>query len=955
MLPKTNPVGESFSILNYLDKLTSDGGSETAIEKSYRCPVCDATNFKVNLKTGAYSTFVCDCANSEAGKKAIREAVSPSTWTKPPRPESRQAFIYDRLVDEALESAAQVVREDDGEGNRRFHQEHWNGRRWTSGLPDDIKAQVRLYRIYCEVNEKAKEKQPIFLVEGEGKADRLIALGIPATCAIGGAGKWKSYGYPNYLEDLNGHQIVLCPDRDKPGLKHCEQVEADLKANEIKVKGWLYAFPASFWWNRLPANKGADIADWIDELEKQGLVSDAIREQILGAVEPKRDLSEAKPSSPDSGQSKQERRAVPDQLIDLVLGEGGGVELFHTPDDEAYADIYSGGTRKTFPLRGKGFRQWLKIQFYQKTQKSPGGEAVEQAIGTLEAYAAFQGQTREVNLRVAEHEGRIYLDLGRDDWSVTEVSPDGWRLVSDAPVRFRRVATQLPLPLPESGGSLESLRELLGLSGETWAMVAAWLVNCLKPAKTYPCLILHGEAGSGKSTLSGTLKRLIDPGRAPLLPSVGDLRNLSVQANNRHLVVYDNLSGVSAEQSDAICRIATGGGFSHRTLHTDCEETVLEFVRPQLLNGIDSIATRGDLLDRSILVSLTRPERRRDATEFDAEFERLHPQVLGALLDVLSAALGNLPGVDTSQDVRMVEFARLAIAAEESLGCAPGEFMAAYQGNRAEAHETAIEASPVAQAILDLMDGREVWQGTASELLTELKERAGEAAAKSRAFPSDTRRLGVALKRLSPDLRAVGVDVDSHRRGQGKTYITLERIANLISPLSPLSPSPQKLRQQRFSESGMGDIKGDIKGDIGGGLMSPMGTGDIKGDIGGGLMSPLISPDEISRTTAGEALQKSGDKGDKGDIENPPYSGGGQKFAVGDRVVLAGEGVAGAAKEDPITGWTVTSRHGGSIWAASDAGALRQFPSTSLAPCSGDGQTREDIAALYSEDGHEFF
>jgi hypothetical protein len=272
----------SFNILNHLDQLTPDGGSHGRHEGTYHCPVCGAENFKVSLKTGKYSTYSCNCAATAAGKKAIREAIAPLTWEKSPRPSGKKTFTYDGLSNGVADTLVQVVREDDGAGKRSFYQQHWNGQRWVKGLPDQVKARLHLYRIFSPINEQA-QGQRILLVEGEGKVDSLLALGIPATCSIGGAGKWHQYGHPNYLEDLAGYQVVLCPDRDEIGVKHCETVAADLEAHDITVAGWLYAFPQSPLWERLPKTKGADIADWIAE--------GATADEILAAVEPRRELA----------------------------------------------------------------------------------------------------------------------------------------------------------------------------------------------------------------------------------------------------------------------------------------------------------------------------------------------------------------------------------------------------------------------------------------------------------------------------------------------------------------------------------------------------------------------------------------------------------------------------------------------------------------------------------------
>lgn len=278
-----------FDIRDHLTALTSDGGSESVTEQSFQCPVCGANNFKVNMENGKYSTFSCDCAKTETGKRKIRDAVAPLTWQKATRPENRQEFLYGRLV--------KVVRHDYGNGKRNFYQMHWDGEKWVKGLPDGIRHQIHLYQIDSEVNENAKGKQPILIVEGEGKADLLIRLGIPATCSIGGAGKWKQYGYPNYSEDLKGYEVILCPDRDEPGLKHCQEVATDLQANEIPIAGWLYAIPSSPLWNHLPKNGGADVADWVADLQKEGLNDELIKQRVLESIESERETKSSRPKT----------------------------------------------------------------------------------------------------------------------------------------------------------------------------------------------------------------------------------------------------------------------------------------------------------------------------------------------------------------------------------------------------------------------------------------------------------------------------------------------------------------------------------------------------------------------------------------------------------------------------------------------------------------------------------
>ena len=66
-----------------------------------------------------------------------------------------------------------------------------------------------------------------------------------------------------------------------------------------------------------------------------------------------------------------------------------------------------------------------------------------------------------------------------------------------------------------------------------------------------------------------------------------------------------------------------------------------------LVNGIDELATRGDLLDRSIIVTLPNipKENRRPESELMVAFELSRPLILGALLDAVCATLRSIPRV----------------------------------------------------------------------------------------------------------------------------------------------------------------------------------------------------------------------------------------------------------------------------------------------------------------------
>src|ERR1035437_950393 len=257
------------------------------------------------------------------------------------------------------------------------------------------------------------------------------------------------------------------------------------------------------------------------------------------------------------------------QLIQLCED----VELFRTAEGEAYAHLPVGEHRETWMLRSKGFSRWLSRQFHQSAGKPPRAQALQETVGLLEAKAQFESPEIPVWVRVAEHGGRIYIDLCNAAWEVVEVNLEGWHVITDPPVRFRRTKGMQSLPRPISGGSLESLRAFINVGGEdNWILCLAWLAAAIRPTGPYPILVLQGEQGSAKSTMGKMLRRIADPVAALVRTPPRTDRDLLIAAINSWVIAYANLSGIPQWLSDALCRLATGGGVSTRELYSDTEE-----------------------------------------------------------------------------------------------------------------------------------------------------------------------------------------------------------------------------------------------------------------------------------------------------------------------------------------------------------------------------------------------
>ena len=300
------------------------------------------------------------------------------------------------------------------------------------------------------------------------------------------------------------------------------------------------------------------------------------------------------------------------QVEDIIHYAREGALLFHSPGGTAYAAVEVDGHLETHAIRSVRFKDWILMRFLRQHGRAPNSQLLNDALNTIRAIAVYHGLEMPVFVRVAEHEGAIYIDLGNENWDAVRVTPEGYEVVSRPPVAFVRKAGFAPLPYPD-GGTVDDIRPFLNVGSDgDFMLVAAWAAFSLSPQGPFPVLVLQGEQGSAKSTTVRVLRALVGPAVEPLRALPKHERDLAIAAANAWVLAFDNLSGIRDQLSDALCRLATGGGFATRQLYTDDEEIIFSAKRPIILNGIDDLATRSDLQERSLLVSLPSiPEERR--------------------------------------------------------------------------------------------------------------------------------------------------------------------------------------------------------------------------------------------------------------------------------------------------------------------------------------------------------
>ncbi len=361
-----------------------------------------------------------------------------------------------------------------------------------------------------------------------------------------------------------------------------------------------------------------------------------------------------------------------------LLGLGGGaeelIEFIHDRYDLGVTDtgdpygVPKGGPNIVRLLHGgrPSFRSEVALAYWQKEQMVPKSTDLSSALMIIEG-ECHQCPPVTPALRAGRNQadGRLILDLGNEVGEAVTIDFQGWH-VGPSPVLLRRTEATMPLPTPVAGSNLNQLRSFLTIGDKDWPLMVAWLVSALIPDMPHPVLFLQGTQGAAKTSSLEVVTALIDPSASQTRTAPRGLKDWIIGAAGSWTIGLDNISEIPPWLSDSLCQAVTGTGFYRRKLRTDSDVSVLAFRRVIAITSIDVGHIAGDLADRMLRIDLDRiPDSQRiDEGLLDAEWRRLHPAILGGLLDTVVAVLVRLPLIRHRDLPRMADFARVLIAVD---------------------------------------------------------------------------------------------------------------------------------------------------------------------------------------------------------------------------------------------------------------------------------------------------
>ena len=464
-----------------------------------------------------------------------------------------------------------------------------------------------------------------------------------------------------------------------------------------------------------------------------------------------------------------------DQLA-LRLIEQYIKELFTDQFDYTYAAVRVDKHIETLRIKSSRFANWIARLYYTNTKNVLSTENTKNVKSILEARAVYDGQRRTLHLRVGgltdqNQNDAIYYDLANKDWSVVKITENGWQIEKSL-ILFRRYSSTgiQVIPSKECPENIfDQFIDLINIKHDRLKLLLkCYIISLFFPDIPKPIQMLYGEQGAAKTSEQEAIKDLVDP--SPILTSTfpRDINELVQKMMHNYVCFFDNISFIPPWISDQLCRAVTGSGFTKRELYSDDNDIIYNFRRCLGFNGINLAATKADLLDRGIIMALERiPESKRlKDTVVKAKFAAIKPKLLGYIFDIVAKVLQvkRNGGIDIKLYPRMADFAETGEIISRCMGYQENEFLDLYHENISILTDEAIDAHPVAVAIVRFMKARSDWAGTVTQLYPELITTAYDSRIDTfgKMWPKSASILSRRINEVKTILRSKGITIESY-------------------------------------------------------------------------------------------------------------------------------------------------------------------------------------------------
>jgi hypothetical protein len=399
----------------------------------------------------------------------------------------------------------------------------------------------------------------------------------------------------------------------------------------------------------------------------------------------------------------------------------------------------------------------------------------------------------------------IYYDLRRNDWRLVKISQNGVEMVemnSTTPMfeRKQHQREQVQYRVDNSRNPLEELVTLLRIPPQFRQIFKVHSISMFLADVPVPIMVPKGEQGSLKTTITKAIKRTVDPSGEEVSSIPTSRDDLVLLLNNRFMPNFDNVSFITPQNSDILCRAVTGEGLSKRKLYSDSTEIIYSYRRKIILNGISFGMNRPDLMERCIVYETKAPTSLERITEeeFNETFSELLPYLLGQIFAILSRVLKSYNDVKSQikEKPRMADFAVYGECISRELGYDNFSFVKDYTEKLEQSAIGIIENHPLVFVITKIMESEIQYKDTVQNFFDKAKQLAIENEIDiGNDFPTISNKVQSVIDRIKPNLRSLGFEVSFYQytKNDGvfpknRTIISIEKNPSVIPTISTDNP-----------------------------------------------------------------------------------------------------------------------------------------------------------------------
>ncbi|MDN5845817.1 MAG: bifunctional DNA primase/polymerase [Candidatus Nitrosocosmicus sp.] len=472
--------------------------------------------------------------------------------------------------------------------------------------------------------------------------------------------------------------------------------------------------------------------------------------------------------------------------------------IFYDQLNRLYVTIKINDHIENIPLDSKRFKSLIRKEILEKDNKTINDDKLERIVKSIQAEMIFDEniERKELSLRVAgmDDNNTFYYDLTNHKWEIVKIASDGWQIVSDNSIplfkRYENNINPQVYPKKDDHNNQKYFKEFLNLfnlrTTKDRLLLESYLISLFIPDIQKAILVISGNGGGAKTTTFSLIKNIIDPSTIDTLSFSHNKNDLIQSLEHNYVNYFDNVSHISQEVSDILCRAVTGSGTSKRELYTTDEDYIYKFKRCIGINGINPVTTRPDFVDRSLNLKVERiPENKRKKEEdIKNQFERLRPYVLGYIFDILVRYLNykekHNGEIIFKNSPRMADFAESCEIISRCLGQPENAFINAYRENIDNQNDEIIEASPIAESLITFMENKQKrWIGTPTQLyhyLGDIVSQVDSNIRRSIYWPKGPNRLTYKINEIIPNLLKRGIEIVTGEKINGQRVIVITKI-----------------------------------------------------------------------------------------------------------------------------------------------------------------------------------